>query len=71
VVEATDDLLSAEVSDDGVGGVLEQRGGGLEELRDRGEALGGRPRVAERKGAGTVLRASIPLGQRVEPLASR
>jgi signal transduction histidine kinase len=71
VVEATDDLLSAEVSYDSVGGVLEQRGGGLEELRDRVQALGGRLEVAERKGAGTVPRPSIPLGQRVEPLASR
>ncbi|HEX7188884.1 MAG TPA: histidine kinase [Actinomycetes bacterium] len=49
------------VSDNGVGGGEVQRGGGLEGLRDRVEALGGSLDVSSSAGAGTTLRASIPL----------
>lgn len=55
------DALVAVVSDDGVGGVVVQRGGGLEGLRDRVQALGGNLEISSPSGAGTTLRASIPL----------
>jgi signal transduction histidine kinase/uncharacterized protein YhfF len=55
-------VLHAEIADDGIGGA--QAGGagsGLHGLVDRLEALGGRLEVESAPGAGTRLRASIPL----------
>ncbi|MGZ4637904.1 MAG: histidine kinase [Actinomycetes bacterium] len=60
-VQMVDDAVVALVSDDGVGGVVVQRGGGLEGLRDRVEALGGSLEISSPSGVGTTLRASIPL----------
>jgi signal transduction histidine kinase/uncharacterized protein YhfF len=54
-------VLHAEVSDDGAGGATAGAGGGLHGLTDRLEALGGVLEVESVPGAGTRLRASIPL----------
>ena len=52
-----------EVRDDGRGGADPGRGSGLRGLADRVEALNGRLGVESTPGAGTVVRAEIPLGQ--------
>jgi signal transduction histidine kinase/uncharacterized protein YhfF len=55
-------VLHAEIADDGVGGAAAGGAGtGLYGLFDRLEALGGRLEVESAQGAGTRLRASIPL----------
>ena len=54
-------VLYAEVADDGAGGARAGAGSGLHGLCDRLEALGGRLEVESTPGAGTRLRASIPL----------
>jgi signal transduction histidine kinase len=51
----------AEVTDDGVGGANAANGSGLEGLSDRVAALDGRLDVESPPGAGTVVRARIPL----------
>jgi signal transduction histidine kinase len=55
------DALHVEVRDDGVGGVRPD-GSGLLGLGDRLAALGGRLRVESPAGRGTLLAATIPLG---------
>ena len=54
-------VLYAEVADDGAGGATAGPGSGLHGLTDRLEALGGVLEVESTPGAGTRLRASIPL----------
>jgi signal transduction histidine kinase/uncharacterized protein YhfF len=54
-------VLHADVCDDGAGGAASGPGSGLAGLVDRLEALGGRLEVESPPGAGTRLRASIPL----------
>jgi signal transduction histidine kinase len=49
------------VADDGVGAAAETRGSGLEGLRDRVEAIGGRFLVDSPAGGGTRVDARIPL----------
>jgi PAS domain S-box-containing protein len=51
------------VHDDGVGGADAANGSGLRGLADRVEALGGRLELTSPAGAGTTLRAEIPLGR--------
>jgi signal transduction histidine kinase len=51
-----------EVSDDGVGGADPERGSGLRGLSDRLSALRGTLSVESPPGAGTCIRAEIPLG---------
>jgi signal transduction histidine kinase len=53
--------LVVEIVDDGVGGADASRGSGLRGLGDRVEALGGSLVVVSPEGAGTVLRAEIPV----------
>jgi signal transduction histidine kinase len=53
--------LVVEVADDGAGGADPVNGSGLRGLTDRIEALGGRLELSSRPGAGTTLRAEIPL----------
>jgi signal transduction histidine kinase len=55
--------LVVEVADDGAGGADRVTGSGLRGLTDRIEALGGRLEVSSSAGAGTTLRAEIPLEQ--------
>ena len=52
--------LDLEVHDDGVGGAFERNGLGLQGLRDRVEATGGRLTVTSKPGNGTCVRAAIP-----------
>ncbi|POX52790.1 DUF4118 domain-containing protein [Streptomyces sp. Ru72] len=60
-VEAGDGVLGLCVHDDGVGGADFVRGTGLVGLKDRVAALGGRISVESPHGAGTTLRAELPL----------
>ena len=61
IVAASDASVLVEVSDDGVGGADPAGGSGLRGLADRVEALGGSLEVASPAGAGTSLRATIPV----------
>jgi signal transduction histidine kinase len=60
-VEPVDGALVVCVRDDGIGGAKPGRGSGLVGLRDRVEALGGRISVQSAPGAGTSVRAELPL----------
>ena len=60
-----DDVLVVEVSDDGCGGARPEAGSGLGGLRDRVEALDGVFELDSPPGAGTRVRAELPLA--VEP----
>ena len=60
-VAASDASVVIEVSDDGVGGADPAAGSGLRGLADRVEALGGSLEVVSPAGAGTSLRAEIPV----------
>ncbi|MGH2797461.1 MAG: sensor histidine kinase [Thermoleophilaceae bacterium] len=62
-VAARDARVVVDVSDDGVGGADPAGGSGLRGLVDRVEALGGSLEVVSPAGAGTSLRAEIPLDQ--------
>ena len=53
------------VADDGVGGADPSAGSGLEGLRDRIEALGGRLAIESPRGHGTRIIAAIPVAQDV------
>jgi signal transduction histidine kinase len=53
--------LIVAVTDDGAGGASAAGGSGLRGLADRVEALGGTLRVSSLAGAGTSLRATIPV----------
>jgi signal transduction histidine kinase len=57
------DHSSAEIAiaDDGVGGAAVGAGSGLRGLADRLDALGGRISVESAPGAGTTVRAAVPL----------
>ena len=55
------DELVVEIADDGRGGAEPSPGSGLSGLGDRVEALDGRLEVASPPGAGTVVRAVLPL----------
>jgi PAS domain S-box-containing protein len=60
-VVSNDASVVVEVSDDGVGGADPATGTGLRGLADRVEALGGSLDVVSPAGAGTSLRAEIPV----------
>jgi PAS domain S-box-containing protein len=60
-VEQRDDRLDVEVGDDGVGGATMSSGTGLQGLRDRIAAVNGTLDIESRSGAGTVLRARLPI----------
>jgi len=60
-VSASEESVVVEVSDDGVGGADPASGSGLRGLADRVEALGGSLEVSSSDGAGTSLRAAIPV----------
>jgi len=57
------DTLVVEVSDDGVGGADARCGSGLTGLLDRVEALDGSLLLTSAGGAGTTLRATLPLSR--------
>jgi signal transduction histidine kinase len=58
---ASDGTVVVEVSDDGVGGADPASGTGLRGLADRVEALDGSLEVESPIGAGTSLRAEVPV----------
>jgi len=60
-VERAEGRLTAEIADDGRGGADPASGTGLRGLADRVEALGGRLRIDSPPGAGTRIRAELPL----------
>ena len=60
-VSRSDGLAYIEVSDDGIGGAGARRGSGLRGLADRVEALGGRLVLDSPEGAGTTVRAEMPV----------
>jgi signal transduction histidine kinase len=59
-VSVIERCLVVEVADDGCGGA-DPDGGGLRGLRERVESAGGRFEVASPGGAGTRVRAELPL----------
>jgi signal transduction histidine kinase len=61
-IERDADELVVEIADDGIGGADPSKGTGLHGLADRVEMLGGRFEVESPAGAGTTVRAVIPLG---------
>jgi PAS domain S-box-containing protein len=60
-VERSDGHLDVAVRDDGVGGADFACGSGLQGLRDRVAAVSGSLELDSRPGAGTVLRARLPI----------
>jgi signal transduction histidine kinase len=62
-VSARDGSVVVEVTDDGVGGADPATGSGLRGLADRVEALGGSLAVSSPNGAGTSLKAEIPVNR--------
>ena len=61
-MRASDGALEVEIADDGKGGGADLAAGtGLRGLADRVEALGGRLALASPTGAGTKIRATLPL----------
>jgi signal transduction histidine kinase len=69
--EVVSDLLRVTVRDDGAGGARLGGGSGLAGLKDRVEALGGRIVIHSPRGAGTSLRAELPLTATSESVTSR
>jgi signal transduction histidine kinase len=69
--EVFGDLLRVTVRDDGVGGANPAGGTGLAGLKDRVEALGGRFIFHSPRGAGTSLRAELPLSAANDGVTSR
>ena len=70
-LSTTNDLVAVAVHDDGCGGATPGAGTGLRGLADRLEALGGRLDVRSPVGAGTVVRAQLPLRRTGRPTAQR
>lgn len=60
-VQVADGQLEVEVADDGRGGADTENGSGIQGLRDRVGALGGRLEIASPDAAGTRVRATMPL----------
>jgi PAS domain S-box-containing protein len=60
-VEPLDGHLGVEVGDDGAGGAGRRSGSGLQGLRDRIAAVNGTLTIDSQPGAGTVLRARLPI----------
>jgi signal transduction histidine kinase len=60
-VTRADSQLTVEIDDDGIGGVDFNRGSGLRGLADRLAAINGRLEVDSAPGAGTRVRARIPV----------
>ena len=60
-LSTTSETVAVEIRDNGSGGANMSRGSGLRGLADRVEALGGELRFQSPAGAGTVIRAELPL----------
>jgi signal transduction histidine kinase len=66
-VSCADDSVTVEIADNGSGGASLDAGSGLRGLVDRVEALGGELTVSSPRGAGTLVRAELPLREPPEP----
>jgi signal transduction histidine kinase len=70
VCAVTDDTLRIDVSDEGVGFVVDAlrpaQSSGLAGMEDRARATGGQLRLRSEPGRGTCLHATLPLGERPE-----
>jgi PAS domain S-box-containing protein len=62
------DGLHVEIGDDGVGGLDERRGSGVQGLRDRIGAVGGTLQISSPANGGTVMRARLPI-EPADPVA--
>jgi signal transduction histidine kinase len=60
-LSTSDDTVTVEIRDDGGGGANLADGSGIRGLADRVEALGGRLELHSPVGAGTVIKAELPL----------
>jgi len=60
-LDQCDGYLRVEIGDDGAGGADPRPGSGLQGLRDRLAAINGTLTINSRPGAGTVLRAQLPI----------
>ena len=60
-LSTTDDTVTVEIRDNGGGGANLADGSGIRGLADRVEALGGRLELQSQVGAGTVIKAELPL----------
>jgi hypothetical protein len=60
-LKCDDGTVTVEIADDGRGGASLAAGSGLRGLADRVEALGGELTVSSPSGAGTLVRAELPL----------
>jgi signal transduction histidine kinase len=60
-LSCSSDSVTVEIADDGSGGATLEGGTGLPGLLDRVEALGGELIVSSPRGAGTLVRAELPL----------
>lgn len=69
-VRRSNDLVTAVIEDDGVGGADPTRGSGLRGLADRVEALGGRLHIESATRAGTRLAAALPIDVGADSRAS-
>ena len=69
--DADDHVLRIAICDNGVGGAGFTRGTGLVGLRDRVEALSGRILLDSPRGAGTRLRAELPIPATKDSVTSR
>ncbi|NVN53898.1 ATP-binding protein [Mycolicibacterium hippocampi] len=65
-IDVDGDSLALSVSDDGAGGATAGAGSGLVGLRDRVEALSGELTITSTPGEGTCVRATIPVGDRID-----
>jgi signal transduction histidine kinase len=70
-VAAGEGHATIEVRDDGIGGVDSARGSGLRGLADRVSALGGTLEIDSPIGAGTTIRARLPLSAPGDGVANR
>jgi signal transduction histidine kinase len=67
VLTCVDEMVTVEVADNGRGGASLEGGSGLRGLVDRVEALGGELAVSSPRGAGTLVRAELPLEEPAGP----
>jgi signal transduction histidine kinase len=70
-MSTTNDVVTVSVRDDGRGGANLEAGTGLHGLADRVEALGGQLDVRSPVGAGTEVRAQLPLRRARRPAVPR
>jgi signal transduction histidine kinase len=70
-MSTTNDVVTVSVRDDGRGGANLEAGTGLHGLADRVEALGGQLDVRSPVGAGTEVRAQLPLRRARRPTVPR